>query len=37
VFNAENPESYVYDYRYQQQAPVRGLPIFPVLGLRGRF
>jgi hypothetical protein len=37
VFNSENPESYVYDYRYRQQAPVRGLPVFPVLGLRGRF
>ena len=37
VFNAQNPESTAYDYRYRDSSPVRGLPIFPVLGLRGRF
>jgi hypothetical protein len=37
VYNAENPEATLYDYRYQTQAPVRGLPILPVLGLKGRF
>jgi TonB family protein len=37
VTNAENPEAFTYDYNYQQTAPVRGLPIFPVLGVRGRF
>lgn len=37
VLNAENPENFVYDYRFQQQAPVRGLPILPVIGLRGRW
>ncbi|HEX2660568.1 MAG TPA: TonB-dependent receptor [Polyangia bacterium] len=37
VFNAQNPESYAYDYRFRESAPVRGLPILPVLGLKGRF
>jgi hypothetical protein len=37
VFNSENPEAITYDYRYAQSAPVRGLPIFPILGIRGRF
>jgi hypothetical protein len=37
VYNAQNPEATLYDFRYQNQAPVRGLPILPVLGVRGRF
>jgi hypothetical protein len=37
VTNAQNPEGITYDYRFQESAPVRGLPIFPVLGVRGRF
>jgi outer membrane receptor protein involved in Fe transport len=37
VYNAKNPEATIYDYRYQQSGPVRGLPILPVVGLRGRF
>ena len=37
VFNSQNPEALVYDYRYQQSAPIRGLTILPILGLRGRF
>jgi len=37
VFNAENPENFIYDYRFRQRASVRGLPILPVIGLRGRF
>jgi TonB family protein len=37
VFNAENPEGVLYDYRYQQSAPIRGLTILPMLGVRGRF
>jgi len=37
VFNTQNPESTAYDYRYRDSSPVRGLPILPVLGLRGRF
>lgn len=37
VYNAENPEATLYDYRYQSQAPLRGLPVLPILGVRGRF
>ena len=37
VYNAENPEATLYDYRFRESAPVRGLPILPVLGVRGRF
>jgi TonB family protein len=37
VFNAENPEGVLYDYRDQQSAPIRGLTILPMLGVRGRF
>jgi TonB family protein len=37
VTNAENPEGLTYDYRYQQSAPIRGVPILPILGVRGRF
>ena len=37
ALNAENPEEITYDYRYRQTATVRGLPILPLLGLRGRF
>jgi hypothetical protein len=37
IFNAQNPESFIYDYRYRERGPVRGLPILPVIGLRGRF
>jgi TonB family protein len=37
ITNAQNPEGFTYDYRFQQTAPIRGLPILPILGLRGRF
>jgi TonB family protein len=37
ALNSENPEDIAYDYRYRQSAPVRGLPILPLLGVRGRF
>ncbi len=37
VYNAQNPESTVYDYRFQQSAPVRGIPFLPVIGFRGKF
>jgi hypothetical protein len=36
VYNAENPEATLNDYRFRQSAPVRGLPILPTLGVRGR-
>jgi hypothetical protein len=37
VYNAQNPEATIYDYRYKDSGPIRGLPILPVIGLRGRF
>jgi TonB family protein len=37
VYNAQNPEATLYNYRYSQSGPVRGLPLLPILGLRGRF
>jgi TonB family protein len=37
VYNAQNPEFTIYDYRNQQSAPVRGLPFLPILGVRGKF
>jgi hypothetical protein len=37
ALNAENPEDTLYDYRYRESVPVRGLPILPLLGLRGSF
>jgi TonB family protein len=37
ALNAENPEEITYDYRYRKSATVRGLPILPLLGLRGNF
>jgi TonB family protein len=37
VSNAVNAEDVVYDYRYRDSAPVRGLPILPLLGMRGTF
>ncbi len=37
IYNAENPEAIVWDYRYRQSGPIRGLPILPSLGLKGSF
>jgi hypothetical protein len=37
ALNSTNPEDTAYDYRYRQTAPVRGLPILPLLGARGSF
>ncbi len=37
VLNRENPEGTLYDYRFQESASLRGLPILPILGVRGRF
>jgi hypothetical protein len=36
VLNAQNPEGILYDYRFRETAPLRGLPILPILGVRGR-
>lgn len=37
VYNAENPEFTTYDYRFRESAKVRGLPVLPSFGVRGRF
>ena len=37
VYNAENPELLLNDYRFRKQAAVRGLPILPTLGVTGSF
>jgi len=34
-YNAKNIETVSYGYDYRQRADVRGLPIIPILGLRG--
>jgi TonB family protein len=35
VLNAENREGFTYSYDYRQREGVRGLPILPILGIRG--
>jgi hypothetical protein len=35
VLNAENPEGFAYSYDYRNRQGVRGLPILPIVGLRG--
>ncbi|MEK6747925.1 MAG: TonB-dependent receptor [Pseudomonadota bacterium] len=37
IFNSENPEATLWDYRYAKSSSLRGLPILPVLGIRGEF
>jgi len=37
ALNFDNAEGLLYDYRSRETAPLRGIPIFPVLGARGRF
>jgi TonB family protein len=37
VYNAENPEFIIYDYRCRGAQPVRGVPFLPILGLKGMF
>jgi hypothetical protein len=37
IYNAANPEGVLWDYRYRENAPVRGLPLLPTLGLKGEF
>jgi TonB family protein len=37
VYNAQNPELTIYDYRCRGSEPVRGIPFLPILGLRGIF
>ncbi|HEY6878694.1 MAG TPA: TonB-dependent receptor [Polyangiales bacterium] len=35
VYNSKNPEGVTYQYNYKRSASIRGLPIIPILGLRG--
>jgi TonB family protein len=37
VYNAENPEGTVYDYRCRGSIPIRGVPFYPNLGIKGMF
>jgi hypothetical protein len=37
VLYRDNPEGTLYDYRFRESAALRGLPILPILGIRGRF
>ncbi|RMG11858.1 MAG: TonB family protein [Deltaproteobacteria bacterium] len=37
AYNQPNVEDFQYDYRYRAQEPFNGLPLFPVLGMRGAF
>ena len=37
IYNAENPEGTIYDYRCRTSIPIRGVPFYPILGLRGMF
>jgi outer membrane receptor for ferrienterochelin and colicin len=37
VYNRKNAEASFYDYRFRQQYIVPGIPILPVLGVRGWF
>jgi len=37
VYNAENPEATLWDYRYRDSAPLRGLPLLPTFGIKGEF
>jgi TonB family protein len=37
VYNAQNPEATIYDYRCRGSEPIRGLPILPILGVKGLF
>lgn len=35
AYNRKNPEGQQYNYNYSQSQPVSGLPILPIIGLRG--
>jgi len=37
VTNAQNPEGTLRDYRCRGSAPLRGLPLLPIIGVRGLF
>jgi TonB family protein len=35
VYNRKNPEGVAYNYRYSQSKPIAGLPVLPIIGIRG--
>ncbi len=37
IYNAPNPEAILWDYRYRENAPLRGLPFLPTFGVKGEF
>jgi TonB family protein len=37
IYDASNPEALSYNYNYRISHPVTGLPILPILGVRGDF
>lgn len=37
VYNAQNPEATIYDYRCRGSEAIRGLPILPIFGVKGLF
>jgi outer membrane receptor protein involved in Fe transport len=37
IYNAENPEAILYDYRFRDSGPLRGLPLLPSVGIKGSF
>jgi TonB family protein len=37
VYNAENPEAILFDYRFSASGYLRGLPVLPSFGVRGSF
>jgi hypothetical protein len=37
VYNAKNVEATFYDYRFRQRLELQGIPILPMLGIRGSF
>jgi outer membrane receptor for ferrienterochelin and colicin len=37
VYNRENPEAITYNFNFRQSKPQQGLPVLPILGIRGEF
>ncbi len=36
-YNRTNTEGFQYSFDYSQRTPIQGLPVFPILGVRGEF